>query len=83
VREGVTGFLVEDVNHAVAALRDVSNINPWVCVQRARENFSAMKMAERYSELYVRLVQPKKTVRLPKSDGRHAFVRQRQFRKDQ
>jgi glycosyltransferase involved in cell wall biosynthesis len=58
VREGVTGFLVEDVNHAVAALRHVSSINPWVCVQHARENFSAVKMAERYSERYGRLVRP-------------------------
>ena len=63
VREGVTGFLVEDVSQAVSALRQVASISPASCVQHARENFSAVKMAERYSQLYERLTQSEKVLR--------------------
>ena len=58
VREGVTGFLVEDGNQAMLALQRVSGISRKACVQHAQKNFSAVKMAERYSELYERLVCP-------------------------
>jgi glycosyltransferase involved in cell wall biosynthesis len=63
VREGVTGFLVEDVSKAVSALRQVGSIRPAVCVQHAQENFSAAKMAERYSQVYERLSQSEKVLR--------------------
>jgi glycosyltransferase involved in cell wall biosynthesis len=64
VRDGVTGFLVEDVSEAVSALRQVGSIRPAVCVQHARKNFSAAKMAERYSQLYERLTHIEKVLRL-------------------
>ena len=51
VREGVTGFLVEDISQAVSALQQVGSISPEICVQHARKNFSAAQMAERYSQL--------------------------------
>jgi glycosyltransferase involved in cell wall biosynthesis len=63
VREGVTGFLVDGVEHAVAALQQLSTISPAACVQHARENFSAEKMAERYAEFYERLAFPEKVLR--------------------
>jgi glycosyltransferase involved in cell wall biosynthesis len=63
VREGVTGFLVEGVEHAVAALQQLSSISPAACVQQARENFSAEKMAQRYAEFYERLYRPEKVLR--------------------
>jgi glycosyltransferase involved in cell wall biosynthesis len=63
VREGVTGFLVENEDEAVLALQKVSGISQKACVQHAQKNFSAVKMAERYSELYERLVCPEKTLR--------------------
>jgi glycosyltransferase involved in cell wall biosynthesis len=63
VREGVTGFLVEDVSQAVSALRQVGSIRPALCVQHAQENFSAVKMAERYSQLYERLTQSENVLR--------------------
>lgn len=59
VREGVTGFLVEDSGHAVLALQNLSCINSGTCVQYAQENFSAVKMAERYSYLYQSLAYPR------------------------
>jgi glycosyltransferase involved in cell wall biosynthesis len=63
VRDGVTGFLVEDADQAVLALQNLSSINSETCVQHAQKNFSAVKMAEKYSQLYVRLASPEKLVR--------------------
>jgi len=63
VKDGVTGFVVEDVAEAVLALQNVSGIDPKVCVQYAQENFSAAKMAARYSALYVRIICTEKTLR--------------------
>jgi glycosyltransferase involved in cell wall biosynthesis len=60
VREGVTGFLAEDPDQAVLALQKTSAISPKICVQHAQKNFSAAKMAERYSQLYERLAWPEK-----------------------
>jgi glycosyltransferase involved in cell wall biosynthesis len=55
IRDGVSGFLVEDVAQAVLALENISSISPKICVQYAQESFSAAKMAERYSALYERI----------------------------
>ena len=63
LREGVTGFLVEDADQAVAALQQVSLISAAACVQHARENFSSRKAAETYSELYERLICSEKVLR--------------------
>ena len=63
VREGVTGFLVEDSDQAVLALQNISSISSETCVQHAQKNFSAAKMAERYFQLYDRLACPEKVFR--------------------
>ncbi|HET9164940.1 MAG TPA: glycosyltransferase [Candidatus Angelobacter sp.] len=55
VRDGVTGFLADDVSQAVRALRQAGSIASAACVQHARQNFSATKMAEKYLQLYERL----------------------------
>jgi glycosyltransferase involved in cell wall biosynthesis len=63
VRDGVTGFLVEDVSQAVLALQSISSISSETCVQHAQKNFSAARMAERYSVLYKRLATPEQVLR--------------------
>jgi glycosyltransferase involved in cell wall biosynthesis len=55
IQDGVTGLLVENAAQAVLALQEISNIRPKACVQYAQENFSAVKMAERYAALYEQL----------------------------
>ena len=55
VQDGVTGLLVEEVDEAVRVLPQTFRISPATCVQHARENFSAINMAERYLQLYGRL----------------------------
>lgn len=59
VQEGVTGFLVEDSDQVMLALQNISSINSETCVQHAQKNFSAVKMAERYSHLYQSLASPR------------------------
>lgn len=63
VREGLTGYLVEDAAQAVSAVGRIGNISSTACMQHARENFGAVRMAEIYSELYERLVHPEKILR--------------------
>ena len=63
VREGVTGFLVEDPAQAVLALQNISSISSQRCVRYAQENFSAVNMAENYSGVYARVAIPEKTLR--------------------
>jgi glycosyltransferase involved in cell wall biosynthesis len=63
VRDGVTGFLVEDAAQAVLTLQKVSSISPKACVQYAQKNFSARTMAERYFALYEQLTLTERALR--------------------
>jgi len=63
VRDGVTGFLVDDVSHAVLTLRQVGSIASAACMEHARANFSATKMAEKYLQLYEQLTHSEKAFR--------------------
>ena len=56
VEQGVTGFLVNDIEEAVLALRRVKagDIAAAACICHARKHFSSAVMAEGYSALYER-----------------------------
>lgn len=69
VRDGVTGFLVEDSDQAALALQNIASINSETCIQHAQQNFSAVKMAERYSHLYQRFAGPERLIRFVPGDG--------------
>ena len=69
VKDGVTGFLVEDSGQAVLALQNIPRIDPKACLCYAQENFSAAKMAERYSYLYQSLACPEKVMRFVPKGG--------------
>lgn len=75
VRDGVTGYLVENVSQAVSALRQVGSVSSRACMQHAEENFSAEKMAEKYSNLYDRLVRPEKVLRFAHQVAMVSLVR--------
>jgi glycosyltransferase involved in cell wall biosynthesis len=62
LREGVTGFIVNSVNEAVAALQKISSISTEDCIRHARETFSSRTMAERYSRLYQLLLRSEKAL---------------------
>ena len=57
VKEGITGFLVEDVDSAVEACRSAGEIDRAACARYARQNFSGAAMADGYSRLYARIVE--------------------------
>lgn len=56
IEDGVTGFLVDGVEQAVAALADIERIRPQACVEHARRAFASTAMADRYSEIYAGLL---------------------------
>jgi len=55
VDEGVTGFLVDDTEDAVAAVHRLQGISRRTCRMAAEKRFSDALMAERYAALYEQL----------------------------
>ncbi len=55
VRDQVTGFLVDDVEAAVAALARVGGLSRRACRDDARARFSAQRMVADYAELFARV----------------------------
>jgi glycosyltransferase involved in cell wall biosynthesis len=52
IKDGQTGFLVNNVAEAVRALGRVSEIDPSACRSRVRQNFSVETMVEGYERVY-------------------------------
>jgi glycosyltransferase involved in cell wall biosynthesis len=56
VQDGFTGFLVEDVDGAAAAVGRIAQITPADCREYALQHFSSGAMAEGYTRLYDHVV---------------------------
>lgn len=56
IEDGETGFLVNHVDEAVAAVADLSNIDRKVCHEWAKSQFSKEKMANDYYTLYKKIL---------------------------
>ncbi|MCK5222209.1 MAG: glycosyltransferase, partial [Candidatus Aminicenantes bacterium] len=52
IRDGETGFLVENVDEAVEALKKIKNIDPYYCMEWSRKNFSRERMVNDYINVY-------------------------------
>jgi len=52
VRNGVTGFLVNNVDEMCQAMRAIDKLNRGECRRDAEERFSSKIMAKRYKEVY-------------------------------
>lgn len=52
VREGVTGFLVDDVTSAARALADAAGLDRGACRADVEERFSARRMVDGYLQVY-------------------------------
>ena len=52
VQDKVTGYLVRNIDEAVAAVGQVDRIDRRDCRRRVEENFSLARMAERYEQVY-------------------------------
>jgi glycosyltransferase involved in cell wall biosynthesis len=57
IEEGVTGFIVHDLEEAVRAAEQILTLDRWRCRQRFEERFSAARMARDYLASYQRLVE--------------------------
>ena len=55
IAHDVTGFLVSDLDEAVAALQQVSTIDDADCSARVRDKFSIATMVEAYERVYSRI----------------------------
>jgi glycosyltransferase involved in cell wall biosynthesis len=58
VEDGVTGFIVDDINAAVEAVGNVEKLDRTLCRSRFEERFCARRMAQDYLEVYDRILGP-------------------------
>ena len=56
IDDGVTGFLVDSFDEAVAAIGRIGEIDRAACRRAVAERFTVDRMADRYLELYRQLV---------------------------
>ena len=61
IEDGVTGFLVDSLDEAIAAIGRVGEIDRAACRARVARHFSVERMAERYLALYERLLTSPRT----------------------
>lgn len=59
VKNGETGFVVEDVDEMVLAVSNINKISREACRKYALENFNAAKMADGYEEIYKKILSEK------------------------
>lgn len=52
IRNGVNGYLCENVDQMAAAMRRIDRISPAACREYAEKNFSVERMAGEYTRLY-------------------------------
>jgi glycosyltransferase involved in cell wall biosynthesis len=56
VQEGETGFIVHDVNEAIAATREVERLDRAACRASFERRFTSFRMASDYVRLYEQLL---------------------------
>lgn len=78
IKDGVTGYLVDDVDGMVRAFSRLDRIDPAACRRHVQENFSAERMTDRYLELYEHILvdarRPAFTIAMASSNGGTAGV---------
>jgi len=56
VTEGVTGFLVHDIDGMTSAVARVAAIDAWACAHATRARFSPSTMAASYVQVYEQVI---------------------------
>jgi glycosyltransferase involved in cell wall biosynthesis len=56
IEHGVTGFVVDDLDQAVTATKQVDALDRRACRHAFDERFSATRMADDYLKVYTRLM---------------------------
>src|SRR5918995_241308 len=62
IEEGITGFIVENIEQAVEAVREIPNVDRRRCRAQFEERFSATRMARDYVAIYQRLINDRSIV---------------------
>ena len=52
MQDGVTGFIVEDLDQAVAAVKNIATVDRTACRDAFEKRFTAQRMADGYLDLY-------------------------------
>jgi len=55
IRDGETGFLVNDIDEAVEALERIDEIEPSACRRRVEKRFCIETMVDGYEQVYARI----------------------------
>jgi len=58
MQEGLTGFIVDNMDQAVAAVKKIDSIERTACRNVFEKKFTATRMAERYIEIYQSMIAP-------------------------
>ena len=56
VQEGVTGFVVPDIESAIKAVKELGEIDRMKCRKRFERHFNSERMAQEYLKVYQRLI---------------------------
>ncbi|MBE9008232.1 glycosyltransferase [Fortiea sp. LEGE XX443] len=56
IRQGIDGYLINSIEEAVVAVKELPNIDRYQCRQQAEKYFSASVILEQYEKLYSTLV---------------------------
>jgi glycosyltransferase involved in cell wall biosynthesis len=63
MQEGLTGFIVNDMDEAVAAVDKIASVERTACRNVFEKRFTATRMAEQYVELFQSMTEPAITTR--------------------
>lgn len=66
VRDGATGYVVEDLAGMIRAIKDLPKIDRAQCRAHALENFNATRMAEGYEAIYRRVLRARVSPHVPR-----------------
>lgn len=61
VKNGKTGFVVEDVDEMIVAVSNIEKISREDCRKHALKNFNAKRMADEYEKIYYKILEEKIT----------------------
>ena len=67
IEEGVTGFIVNDFDEAVAAAKKAGTLSRRRCRQLFEERFTTERMVKEYVKIYEKVIKMKKDSPLPTS----------------
>jgi glycosyltransferase involved in cell wall biosynthesis len=59
IKDGETGFIVEDVDEMINAVEEIDTIDRKLCRKHVLKNFNAQKMAKEYEQIYKKILKIK------------------------